>query len=142
MAETEAGESEHVVRGRSLAVRGGLAVLLAVGANALVVLGTDALGIAPAFRALTVPLVAFLSAAGAAGAGVVYALLVPRADRPNRTFRRVAGAVLVASFVPDLALLVADPSATVPGVVVLMGMHVVVAVVAVALIPGESGERP
>lgn len=118
----------------SLPVRGGLAVVGAVLANVVLVLGANALGVAPEFRALTIPPVAFLSALGATGATVVYRLGHRYASDPDRTFVRVAAVVLVLSFVPDVALLATDPAATPLGVVVLMAMHVVVAAVSAGLL--------
>jgi len=125
----------------SVAVRGGLAVVLSVLANVVLLLGVNAVGIAPGFQPLTVPPVAFLSGLGAAGAaGVYWALRRYRSD-PDRTFVRLATGVLVLSFVPDVALLVADPAATPLGVVVLMLMHLVVGTVSVGLLvywkPGQ-----
>jgi hypothetical protein len=117
----------------SVPVRGGLAVVLAVLVNVALVVGTDALGIAPEFRALTIPPVAFLSALGAGGATVLYWSLCRYVSDADRTFVRVATAVLLLSFVPDVALLVTDPAATALAVVVLMVMHVVVAAVSVGL---------
>lgn len=128
------------VRSRSLAVRGGIAVGLSAIANALVLVVVQALEIAPDFQALTFPPVLFLSAGGAVGAVAVYWVLDRRVDRPARTFRRIAAAVLVVSFVPDLALLAVDESATIPGVIALMMMHVVVAAIAVGVLVGRSGE--
>ncbi|WP_338034871.1 DUF6069 family protein [Halococcus hamelinensis] len=116
-------------RSPSVPVRGGLAVVIAVLANVVLVLGVDALGIAPAFRALTIPPVAFLSALGAGGATVVYWLLGRFVSDADRTFVRVAVGVLLLSLVPDLALLAIDPAATLLAVIVLMAMHVVVAAV-------------
>ena len=127
------------VRSRSLATRGGIAVVLSVLANVLIVVGAQTLGIAPDFRALTVPPVAVLSALGAIGATAVYWVLDRSVDRPARTFRRVAIATLVVSFLPDLALLAIDEAATVTGVVVLMVMHAVVAIVAIELLVGREG---
>lgn len=118
----------------SLPVRGGLAVVLAVLANVVLVLGVNALGVAPEFRALTIPPVAFLSALGAGGATVVYRLIHRNVSDADRTFVRVAAAVLILSFVPDIALLATDPAATPLGIVVLMAMHVVVAAVSVGLL--------
>jgi hypothetical protein len=115
-------------------VRGGLAVVLAVLANVVLVLGVNALGVAPEFRALTIPPVAFLSALGAGGATVVYRLIHRNVSDADRTFVRVAAAVLILSFVPDIALLATDPAATPLGIVVLMAMHVVVAAVSVGLL--------
>jgi hypothetical protein len=116
---------------RALAIRGAIAVLGSVVGNALVLAVVLASGLVQPFMALAYPPVVFLSAAGAVGATVVYALLARRGGDYDRTFRRVAAAVLVVSFVPDVALLVADPAATVPAVVVLMVMHVVVAAASV-----------
>lgn len=118
-------------RSPSVPVRGGLAVGLAVLTNVVLVLGVDALGIAPAFRALTVPPVAFLSALGAGGATAVYWLLGRYVSDADRTFVRVAAGVLLLSFVPDVVLLASDPAATPLAVVILMAMHVVVAAVSV-----------
>jgi CDP-diglyceride synthetase len=127
-------------------VRAGVAVVLAVAVNVGIVLLAEANSVAPVFRALSVPPVAFLSAVGAVGAAVVYELLRRRSATPDRTFRRVAGAVLVVSLVPDVALLVVDDAATLAGVLVLMVMHAVVAAVCVTLVPrgarGESAPGP
>lgn len=139
MQETESGPG--AVRSRPLAVRSGLAIVLSVVVNLIVLFAADALAVAPGFEPFEVPSVAFLSAAGAVGAVVVYALLRRYADRPDRTFARVAAVVLVLSFVPDVLLLSRDPAATVPGVLVLMLMHVVVAAVCVGLLAGGVGWR-
>jgi hypothetical protein len=125
----------------SLRVRGGLAVVLAVLANVVLVVGANAIGVAPGFQALTVPPVAFLSALGAAGATVVYWLLRRYASDPDRTFLRVAGGVLLVSFLPDVALLAGDPAATPLGVVVLAGLHVVVAVISVGALVYWRADR-
>lgn len=139
MANTQSDFADD--RQWSLPVRGVLAVLASVLVNAALVWALDAAGIAPDFRALTYPPVVFLSALGAVGATVVYALLVRYVDDVDRTFVRVAAAVLVLSFVPDLGLLAADPAATVPGVLALMVMHVVVAVASVAALVAGGAPR-
>jgi len=123
------------LRSRPLWLRTGLAVALSVAANAALVLLATAVDLAPEFRALTLPPVVTLSALGAAGAAVAYLILRRISDRPDRTFRALAAVVLVVSFVPDVGLLVADPAATVPGVLLLMVMHVVVAAACVWLLP-------
>lgn len=124
-----------------VSVRGAIAAVGSVACNVGLVFAAGAVGIAPGFRALTPPPVAFLSAVGALGATAVYWLLVRTGavDRPARTFRRVAAAVLVVSFLPDIGLLWADPAATLPGILVLMLMHVVVAAVSVGLLVGRAG---
>jgi len=125
----------------SVPVRGGLAIVLAVLANVVFVLGVDALGIAPRFRALTIPPVAFLSTLGAGGATVVYWLLGRHVGDADRTFLRVAVGVLLLSFVPDVALLAFDPAATLLAVVALMAMHVVVAAVSVRVLVSWRAEQ-
>lgn len=139
MAQTEARVGP--VRSRSVPVRGALAAVLAAAGNALLVAVAGALGVAPGFQALTYPPVVFLSVVGALGATGVYALLRGRVTDPGATFRKVAVAVLVLSFLPDVGLLFGDPAATVPGVVLLMVMHVVVAGVAVELLVGWRDAR-
>lgn len=118
----------------SIPVRGGLAVVVAVLANVVLLRGVDALAIAPGFQALTIPPVAILSTLGAGAATVVYWLLDRYGSDPDRTFVRVAAGVLLISFIPDIALLRFDPDATPSAVVVLMVMHVVVAAVSVGLL--------
>ena len=132
------GGRTHV---QPLAVRGGLAVVAAVVANAALVAVSDAVGVAPELQALTYPPVVFLSAVGATGSVVVYGLLGRYVDDVGGTFRRVAAAVLGLSFVPDLALLAVDEAATVLGVLLLMLMHVVVAGAAVGALVYWSRER-
>ena len=111
----------------TLARRGGLAVVASLALNWVVLwLVLTAAPVQP-FDALSVPPVTLLSAAGAVGATLVYAGLSRRAERPDRTFVRIAIVVLVLSFAPDLALLAVDPDATVGGVIALMVMHVTVA---------------
>ena len=125
----------------SVLVRGGLAVALATLVNAGLVVGASSLGVAPGFRPLTVPPVAFLSALGAAGAAAVYWLANRYATDADRTFVRVAVGVLLLSFVPDAALLVSDPAATPLAVAVLAAMHVVVAAASVWLLVYWRADR-
>ena len=120
--------------GLTLTIRGGAAAIVAVVVNAVLVAVAQAAGIAPGFMALSYPPVAFLSAVGVVGATVVYWLIAGRSADPDRVFVRVAAVVLVLSFVPDVALLFADDAATIPGVIVLMVMHVVVAAASIRLL--------
>lgn len=121
----------------AIAARGVVAAVAAAAANAVVLTAVTATDAVRVFDPLTYPPVVAFSALGAVGAAVVYAVLVRRVADPDRTFLRVAAVVLVASFVPDVALLFVDPAATVPAVVVLMAMHVVVAWVSVATLTGR-----
>jgi hypothetical protein len=114
-----------------LARRGLLAVALSIVANALVLTLVLASGVVTPFAPLSYPPVLFLSTVGAIGATLVYGYLTMRSATPDQTFLRVTVAVLLLSFLPDIGLLFGDPQATIPGVVVLMVMHVVVASVCV-----------
>ncbi|WP_410765630.1 DUF6069 family protein [Haloferax sp. DFSO60] len=111
----------------TLARRGLLAVTLSVIANALVLALVLASGAVQPFPPLSYPPVILFSALGALGAALVYGVLSTRVENPDRTFTQVAIAVLVLSFIPDIGLLFGDPLATIPGVVVLMAMHTIVA---------------
>ncbi|KAB1197241.1 MULTISPECIES: DUF6069 family protein [Haloferax] len=127
---------------RSVLVRRGLtAVALSLAANALVLALVLASGAVQPFAPLSYPSVLFLSGAGAVGATLVYGYLTTRVENPDRTFLRVALAVLVVSFLPDIGLLFGDPQATIPGVLVLMAMHVVVAGVCVGTLT-KIGREP
>lgn len=117
--------------------RVGGALTLSVLLNVALVGVATAAGVAPGFQPLTVPPVALFSALGVVGAAGAYLVLDRFGDDPRRSFRLVAVGVLLLSFVPDVFLLSVDPAATVPGVVILMGTHVVVAAVCVALLPGQ-----
>lgn len=120
---------------RSLPIRAAIATGLSVAVNVVIVAVAGAFAVAPGFQALTVPPVAFLSAVGAIGAVLVYLLLRRVSSSPDRTFRRVAVAVLVLSVLPDIGLLLADETATPIGVGLLMVMHVTVAAICIGLLP-------
>jgi hypothetical protein len=115
--------------------RVGAALVLSVLLNVVLVGIATAAGVAPGFRPIAAVPVAFLSAVGVVGAAGTYLVLDRFSDDPGRLFRVLAIVVLVLSFVPDVLLLSADPAATVPGVVVLMIMHVVVAAACLSLLP-------
>jgi peptidoglycan/LPS O-acetylase OafA/YrhL len=123
---------------KTLTLRGIVAAIVGAAVNAGLVALADGVGIAPGFRALTYPPVVFLSVVGALGAAVAYLVIQRRASGdPDQTFTRIAAAVLLLSFLPDIGLLFGDDAATVAGVVLLTVMHVVVAVAAVVLLTGR-----
>ena len=130
------------IASQPLSVRTVLAAVIGAGANVAVLLAVQSAGIAPDFRALAIPTVAFLSVVGAVGAAAVYAYLARRGEDATRRFQRIAVAVLVVSFVPDVALLFVDEAATVAAVLALMIMHVVVAAVCLVTIPSDANEAP
>jgi hypothetical protein len=133
---TETGMRDATVGGRTLYVRGALAVVVSVLANVILltaVLRSEA--VAP-MEPLNYPPVILFTGLGSLAGVLVFAALRARVDRPAPLFRRIALGALVLSLVPDLGLLAVDPAATVPGVVVLMAMHVVAAAVTVEAVVG------
>ena len=72
---------------------------------------------------------------GMGGATVVYGVLTRRSATPDRTFLRVAGVVLVLSFVPDIGLALTAESVTDSEALGLMILHVPPAIVAVLSLP-------
>ena len=107
-------------------------------------MGVSVLSVPPEFPPLAgVGPTIFFTSMGAAGAVGVYAVLRRISDRPAILFRRIAGIVLLLSFIPDLLLLTgggreAVPGVTVPGVILLMIMHVVAAGVIVQVLVGSG----
>jgi peptidoglycan/LPS O-acetylase OafA/YrhL len=108
--------------------RGLLATVLAAIANAVIFfVVVDGFGVSDAALDWVMPTLV-LSSLGALGATVVFAVLAHSARHPIRTFRLVALAVLVVSFVPDFLI----AGATTPwGVPTLLLMHVVAAAIIV-----------
>jgi hypothetical protein len=72
---------------------------------------------------------------GMGGATIVYGVLTRRFARPDQTFLRVAAAVLVLSFVPDIGLALTAESVTTSEALGLMVLHVPPAIVAVLALP-------
>lgn len=111
----------------TLTVRGIVAVVIALVANGLLLGAVLATDLVEPFEPLSIGSVALFTVLGAIAATLVFGFLTRRSEQPDRTFIVLAGIVLVLSFGPDAWLLQSDPEATVPGVLVLMVMHVVVA---------------
>ena len=128
------GESDARVGTRTIATRGILAIVVASVVNGvLVAVVPPAIGHHP-FPPLSLPPVLLFTVLGVVGATVVYAVLQRLTARPDRTFAIVAAVVLLISFVPDLTFARTLPGATTTGIVLLMVMHVVAAVVSVAIL--------
>ncbi|WP_138007733.1 DUF6069 family protein [Halalkalirubrum salinum] len=100
-----------------------------------IALSQDLIGSTAFFR---YPAIAVWTSLGIGGATVVYGLLSQRVATPDRTFVRVAAAVLVLSFIPDIALLFASESVTTSEAIGLMALHVPPAIVAVLTLPERS----
>lgn len=135
MQNTEIIGEESTVRSKGVSWRRlpGVALLAAVAAavaNALVFFAASGLGFIPenvliptssGESSLTVGMVVGVSAFGAVGATVAFAVIGAFAQRPVRLFRRVAMVMLVLSFVTPLTI----PGAPVAMVLSLEAMHVV-----------------
>lgn len=119
---------------RTVVIRGVAAIFLALLVNVTLLTIVLQGGVVPRFRPLDYTSVVTLTTLGVLGATVVYWLLVQWKPEPDRLFAWIAGILLVVSFLPDIGLLYIDPQATVPGVLVLMGMHVIAAIVAVGML--------
>ena len=108
---------------------GPLAIVLALIANGILrAIALAVLDIPADFMQLRSPAFIFLTVVLLLGAIVTFAVIGRLSRRPMRTFQIVAAIVLVLSFLPDIGLLVSGaPGATLPGVLVLMLMHVIAA---------------
>jgi drug/metabolite transporter (DMT)-like permease len=115
-----------------LVKRGGIALLLSLLANGLIVWAVTTTDAVAPYEPLAYPPVFLLTAAGAVGATVAYALVDRWSDRPDRTFAIVVVVVLLLSFVPDVTVAPTLPGATTAGIAVLMAMHVTVAAICYA----------
>lgn len=116
---------------------------IAVGATLLTrVLGGTVVAIPPAFAPLQIPPIGVLTAVGLHLAAAVLALCFRFAAHPLRLYRRVAMGVLIASAVPDLALLLRRAPGATPGTVgLLLLLHLVAGVVGVWLLPALAVGR-
>lgn len=132
MFETKGVEVET----KELAKRGGIAVVLSVVANLVLLQAVLVPELVQQFEPLNVGPVAIFSVLGAVGATIAYAVVDRLSETPDRAFVTLAAVVLVLSFIPDILVLQSDPAATVPAVAVLMLMHVVVAIASVTSLTG------
>src|SRR6056297_182268 len=120
--KTEMGPSTTTVGG--LARRGGIALVLAVLVNVVIVVAADAAGVAPTLEPLSTGPVVLFTALGIVGATVVYGVLARFRETPDRLFTGIAAVVLVLSLIPDVTYAPTLPGATTLGVTVLAIMHV------------------
>lgn len=119
---------------RTLALRGLLAIVATAAANYLLLAAVLRAEVVEPFGALSTSPVVALSVLGALAATAVYGAITRAVTDPDWLFVRVALVVLVLSFLPDLAVLRWDPTATVGAVAVLMAMHVLGAVICVLVL--------
>lgn len=119
---------------RTLAARGVLAIGLSVLLTVSMLLTVDGFELVEPFGALTIPPVVFLTSLGVLAASAVYGALTRVLRHPDPAFTRLALVALLVSFLPSLIVLRFDEDATVGAVLVLMGMHVVVAIVCILVL--------
>ncbi|WP_091227884.1 DUF6069 family protein [Microbacterium sp. 3J1] len=109
------------------------AVVVAVAANAVVARLAVAAGAPATYGPLTFPAYTLFTALGIVVGWIGWSLVRRRARDPRRTLSMLVPVVTLASFIPDLLLLLLRfiPGTTVSAVIGLMVMHVVVVAVAV-----------
>jgi len=122
---------------RPLTVLAALAANLAVRGVALAVFP-----ISPEFHNLMWGHLAWVTVAAVGTAVLGFAVVGRYAARPIRLYRRIAAGVLVASFVPDVALYASDePGSSGAAIAALMVMHVVDAALCMWLLPALTSVR-
>ncbi len=109
------------------------AVVVAIAVNAVVALIAVAAGAPATYGPLTLPAYALFTTLGIVVGWIGWSLVRRRARDPRRTLAILVPIVTVASFVPDVLLLVTRfiPGTTASAVIALMVMHLVVVAVAV-----------
>ena len=128
--------TERVTVNRLLWV-GPLTIVAAVVANVIIQqLAVAVLRPDPAFMPLTPIVPVVFTVFGVLGAVIVYAVIGRFSQRPVQLFRRVAAVTLIASFIPDILMLITgfNPGTTAGNVAVLILMHVVAWAIAVGLL--------
>ena len=86
---------------------------------------------------------AIVTAVLVSGAVLVFGMCVQFAAHPLRTYRRIALAALLVSFVPNVAAVVLlRPSVDWPSMTALMVMHVVASAVSVTMLPRLASGSP
>ena len=109
------------------------AAVVAIAANAVVALSAIAVGASASYSPLTLPVYSAFSIVGVVVGYLGWRRVRSRAHNPKATLSWLVPVLLVASFVPDVILLVTGfiPGTTLAGAVGLMIMHVIVAAVVV-----------
>jgi hypothetical protein len=126
-----------------------VALIGSVVVNSILVLAIRPMVDNPALPSLSVGPVAFLTAIGAIGATIVYAIMRNMMVRPNKAFIWVSVIVLLLSLIPDYLIIGQTTGhfagATTQDALALMFMHVVAAVIivwALAKLWGGKGMKP
>jgi hypothetical protein len=120
---------------RTLAGRGAGAFAIALAVNLALGWVGISQGLVESEEFFQYPAIVVWTLLGMGGATVVYGALTRRFATPDRIFLRVAAAVLVLSFVPDIGLALTAESVTTSEALGLMILHVPPAIVAVLALP-------
>jgi hypothetical protein len=122
-----------------LAKRGGIAAVAALLVNIALLQLVLRFGLVEPFRPVAAGPIGTFTVVGVIGATIVYGWIAKRRENHDVVFTKVAAGVLLASSLPDILLLVMDPSATVTGVLFLMVLHVTTAIACVRALTGRYG---
>ncbi|CAH0262449.1 hypothetical protein SRABI76_03522 [Microbacterium oxydans] len=109
------------------------AAVVAILLNAAVAAVAVAAGAPSGYGPLTPPAYGLFTVLGVGIGWLGWRLVLSRSEHPSRTLSVLVPVVLVASFIPDILLLVLRfiPGTTTSAAIALMAMHVVVVLVAV-----------
>ena len=123
--------STRTTRSTTLVLAAG--VVVAIAANAIVAVSAIAAGASASYSPLMLPVYGAFTLAGVLVSYLGWRAIAHRARHPRALLSWLVPVVLVASFIPDVLVLVtgAIPGTTLTGAVALMIMHVVVAAIAV-----------
>jgi len=127
--------SQNPIAARALAIRGIGTFVIAAIVN--LILGWIALSqnLVASTEFFQYPRIIVWTLLGTVGATLVYGMLTRRSATPDQTFVRIAVAVLLLSFLPNIGLLFAVDDVTTSEVIGLMALHVPPAIVAVLALP-------
>jgi len=127
--------SQNPIATRTLSTRGIGTFVIAVIVN--LILGWIALSqnLVASTEFFQYPPIIVWTLLGTVGATLVYGTLTRRSVTPDQTFVRIAIAVLLLSFLPDIGLLFVVDNVTTSEAIGLMVLHVPPAIVAVLALP-------
>ncbi len=117
--------------------RGGLALVVAVSVNLVLVFLATLASVAPDLLHLDYARVSVFTAVGVAGATATYLALTRVVETPRRTFARLAAGLVVLSMLPTALVIPGEPGATTLGTVMLGVLHLPPAVASVVLLTGR-----
>ncbi|MBP1923536.1 cytochrome bd-type quinol oxidase subunit 2 [Halorubrum alkaliphilum] len=127
--------SQNPTAARALATRGIGTFVIAVIVNLILGWITLSQNLVASTEFFQYPPIIVWTLLGTVGATLVYGALTRRSATPDQTFVRIAVAVLLLSFLPNIGLLFAVDDVTTSEAIGLMALHVPPAIVAVLALP-------